>query len=253
MSTFNRLKSSTAVIATLAAGMVLLAASGHANAKSGNGSNGRQNQGGAANSAAANSAPKTAPNSGHDMPRRDMIVRDLSDRGMSGRDMSAQDKSDHGDKHDKERDRERLGDGKHKMPQPGGKPVETTNGGKDLFCRGFVGCNVPKLGDGKTPQPAGKPVETTGGKPTQSSASSSGTPSTAKPAPVATPAPGTGGTNAIPPIATPAGGTTPAAPAPTAMGTISVGPNGRSFAIIARAETPAGRVEPPLATPRLPA
>lgn len=117
MSTINRMKRSTAIIATFAAGMVVLAATGHANAKDGNDGNGRQGQSGNANGTTASSAAKTTPtytcwacrfvkrDSGDKLERKPDSGRD-----MPGRDMSARDKSD------------------HKMPRAGGKPVETTGG-----------------------------------------------------------------------------------------------------------------------------
>jgi hypothetical protein len=132
------MKSSTAVIATLAAGMVLLTATGHANAKGGNGNNGRQGQGTAANSAAADSAAKTTPvytclacrfvkrdgtdklerkvSPGRDMPARDMVKRDGGGKLA--------------DKQDKARDGKQLDDGKRKVPQPvADKPGASGSGG----------------------------------------------------------------------------------------------------------------------------
>jgi hypothetical protein len=105
VSTVNRLKGSTAIIATFAAGLVLLAVSGHANAKSGNGS---QGQGAAANNAAAGSAAKTTPvytcmacrfvkRDGDDKlnsklklkPGRDMAARDMAKQAKPRRDKQA--------------------------------------------------------------------------------------------------------------------------------------------------------------------
>jgi hypothetical protein len=215
MNIFNRMKSSTAVIAALATGMVLLA--GDANAKDGGGSNSRQDQGRAANVTPANSAGKTAPISTCWACR--FVKRDGTDKlerksvsggDKSGHDMSGHDKSARGDKHDKDHDREHLDDGKHKMPKPGAKPVETTGGmpaGKPVETRGGKpaqpGPKPVETTGGMPAQPGGKPVETSGGKPTQSGANNSGTPPAAKPVPVATPAPGTGGTTTIHPIVTP--------------------------------------------------
>jgi hypothetical protein len=105
VSTVNRLKGSTAIIATFAAGLVLLAVSGHANAKSGNGS---QGQGSAANNAGAGSAAKTTPvytcmacrfvkRDGDDKlnsklklkPGRDMAARDMAKQAKPRRDKQA--------------------------------------------------------------------------------------------------------------------------------------------------------------------
>lgn len=134
MREFKRLVRSTTSIATLAAGILLLAAApGHAGHHGGN--NFGQGSGGDTRRATANSGrndirPVIAERRGGDkFDRKPNFDRSKSDRG---------DKygSEQGHKHEKwGRDEERPGDGKHKMAAPGSMPTKAT-GGKPVEAAG---------------------------------------------------------------------------------------------------------------------
>src|SRR4051794_40823320 len=123
MSPANRLKISTAVIAALVAGMVLLA--GAANAKT--------------NGTPAGSALKTAPVQTCWACR--FVKRDSADKldRKPVRDMRS---------HDKDHDRAHLADRKHKK----------TNAKDNLVCRGIAGCPVHTGSSNSGTPPAAKPL-----------------------------------------------------------------------------------------------
>jgi hypothetical protein len=133
MSTFDRLKISTAVIAALMAGLVLHG--GDAHAKNGNGRKGGQGNVAVANGAPADSALKIPPYT----CRACRFVKRDKDDSKPGHDMSGHDKSKHHDKG-------HYGHDKHKKDY-------------ELTCKGIAGCRpLPHPGGttGSVP-PAHKP------------------------------------------------------------------------------------------------
>jgi hypothetical protein len=123
MKEFKCLVRSTGSIATLAAGILLLAAApgnagdhGRNNSGQGRGDDARLTT---ANHGRNDIRPILAERRGGDKPNFDHAKFDRSNKHGN--------EQDH--KHEKwGRDGERLGDGRHKMPVPGGKPVEAAGG-----------------------------------------------------------------------------------------------------------------------------